>query len=316
MTELSWQDLRLWNGSQNNAFEKLCSQLAAREAVPMGARFVAKAPPDAGVECYWILPGEKEWAFQAKFFVTVPGKVQWAQLDESVKTALSKHSKLTRYTVCLPIDRSDPRVKKQKSFKDAWDRHERKWLGWAKRARRRVTFDYWGETEILERLSRAENRGRFQFWFDRDILDLQWCETRLATAIADVGPRYTPEINVDLPVAQLFDGLGRMPAFYTRLVQLRAEIVKLARRAIQPPPEPSEARQALAESYLNLGKAVDRVTRELSEYKVPSTRDIGFSLLRTAISECETLISICAHSLSDFEKREAERQSLSDQNIA
>jgi hypothetical protein len=316
MTPLSWQDLRPWNGSQNNAFEKLCSQLASREAVPDGARFIAKAPPDAGVECYWIFPDEREWAFQAKFFTTVPGKVQWAQIDESVKTALSKHSKLSRYTVCLPIDRADPRVKKQKSFKDAWDRHERKWLGWARHAHRRVTFDYWGETEILERLSRAEHRGRFQFWFNRETLDLQWCETRLAAAIADAGPRYTPEINVDLPVAQLFDGLGRSPAFYNRLVQLRAEIVKRARRATQPPPKPPEARQALAASYLSLSEALGRVTHQLSECALPSTNDIDFSLLMSAISECEALISTCTRSLVDFETTQAQEEGLSSQGIA
>jgi hypothetical protein len=316
MTPLSWQDLRPWNGSQNNAFEKLCCQLASHEAVPDGARFIAKAPPDAGIECYWIFPGEKEWGFQAKFFTSVLGTTQWAQLDESVKTALSKHPKLSRYTICLPIDRSDPRIKTQKSFKDAWDRHERKWLGWAKNTHRRVAFNYWGETEIFERLSRAEHRGRLQFWFDREILDVQWCQARLAAAIADVGPRYTPEINVDLPVAQLFDGLGRSPAFYDRLVQLRAEIVKRARRAAQPPVKPPEVRQALAASYQSLSEALDHVTQQLSGYASRSTRLIDFSTLMRATSECETLISTCTRELSDFETQQAQKQGLPGQVIA
>jgi hypothetical protein len=316
MTPLSWQDLRSWNGSQHNGFEKLCSQLASQERVPDGGRFIAKAPPDAGVECYWIFPDGKEWVFQAKFFTTVPGKAQWAQLDESIKRALTKHPQLSRYTVCLPIDRSDPRVGKRKSFKDDWDRHERKWLTWATRAHRHVTFDYWGETEILERLSRAEHRGRFQFWFNHETLDIKWCQTRLAAAIADVGPRYTPEINVHLSVAQLFDALGRTPTFYKQIVQLRTNIVKEARRATQMPSKPPEAREVLQGDYLSLSEVLDRVTRHLSECASPKTTNIDFPTALLAVSECETLISKCARSLSDFESSQARRAGLSTQDIA
>ena len=53
MSNIEWTDLRSWNGSQREAFEELCCQLASTEPVPTGAVFVRKGVPDAGVECFW-----------------------------------------------------------------------------------------------------------------------------------------------------------------------------------------------------------------------------------------------------------------------
>src|SRR5260370_30876935 len=126
---LHWQDLRPWQGSQNTAFEELCCQVAAHESVPSGSHFIRKGAPDAGVECFWQLPNADEWAWQAKFFPTSLEDGQWRQLDESVRTALEKHPRLTSYTVCLPIDRQDPRIDRQKWFMDKWNERVDKWRG-------------------------------------------------------------------------------------------------------------------------------------------------------------------------------------------
>ena len=88
---INWKSLRSWSGSQNIAFEELCCQLAAYEQAPQGSIFIRKAPPDAGVECFWKLPNGDEWGWQAKFFPSPPNSGQWSQLDESVKKALEKH---------------------------------------------------------------------------------------------------------------------------------------------------------------------------------------------------------------------------------
>lgn len=57
--------------------------------MPEGSQFTRKGKPDAGVECYWTLPTTEEMAWQAKYFLTLD-TTQWAQLDESVKTARDK----------------------------------------------------------------------------------------------------------------------------------------------------------------------------------------------------------------------------------
>jgi hypothetical protein len=228
---LNWQKLRAWNGSQNAAFEALCCQLGAYEKAPEGSIFIRKAPPDAGVECYWKLPNGDEWGWQAKFFLFPPDKSQWQQIDESVKTALQKHPQITSYTICLPIDRQDPRIGQQKWFMDKWNEHLGKWTGWTQAKGISVEFNYWGEHEIFERLSREEHRGRCFFWFNEELFSQQWFGNRIEEAVANVGPRYTPELNIELPIAQLFDGLGRSTEFYERLMGLYSEIKKAKSKA-------------------------------------------------------------------------------------
>lgn len=120
---IEWHNLRPWNGSQNAAFEALCCQLAAYEPAPWGSNFIRKGEPDAGVECFWKLPNGDEWGWQAKFFLSPPEASQWSQINEAVKKALEKHPQLTLYTICLPIDRQDPRVDQQKWFMDKWEEH-------------------------------------------------------------------------------------------------------------------------------------------------------------------------------------------------
>jgi hypothetical protein len=223
MDNIDWHKLRTMNGSQQAAFEEVCCQLAACEQMALGSRFIRVGAPDAGVECYWILPRGDEHAWQAKFFTATPQKTQWREVDESVKTALEKHSRLTKYTICFPLERADPRRDKEQWFMDKWNHNVAKWKGWAQTKGMSVEFDYWGEHDMLLRLSKEEHRGRFLFWFHQELLSDYWFQGRLDEAIAGAGPRYTPALNVNLPIAHLFDGLGRTTAFFERLrVQVTA----------------------------------------------------------------------------------------------
>lgn len=166
---LEWSRLRSWNGTQSRAFELLCNQLARHEIVPFGSTYVPKGAPDAGVESYWILPDGSEWGFQAKFFTSSMDASRWSQIDDSVKTAVAKHPKLAQYTICLPMDRADPRKEKEKWFKDQWDEHVKKWSGWAAETGREIEFTYWGETEITDRLATEKHAGRYYFWFNKEL---------------------------------------------------------------------------------------------------------------------------------------------------
>jgi len=139
---LNWHDLRPWQGSQHHAFEELCAQLAAAEPPQPGAIFVRKAPPDAGIECYWQLATGEEWGWQAKFFSSI-GDAQWRDLDGSVATALEKHPRLAKYVICTPLDFSDPRLPEKAYPMDRWQARVAKWQGWADARGMRVTFPYW-----------------------------------------------------------------------------------------------------------------------------------------------------------------------------
>lgn len=223
---IDWNALRIWDGSQQTAFEELCCQLARHEDIPHGLEFVRKGTPDAGVECYWKLKNEDEWGWQSKFFTKTPEATQWKELDESITTVLRKHPKLKKYYICIPLDRADPRIEKQKWFMDKWDEKVALWKKQAQDCGMEVGFEYWGTSEIFDRLSKEEHRGRYLFWFNKEQFSLEWFKSRLQETIANVGPRYTPELNVKLPIAKIFGALGCTDEFINEVKNLCGNCLK------------------------------------------------------------------------------------------
>jgi hypothetical protein len=86
-----------------------------------------------------------------------------------------------------------------------------------------------GDHEIWERLSREDHRGRHFFWFNEEYLSHRWFENLAEETISDVGPRYTPELNVALPISELFDGLGRTSEFFAYTATLYGETLRAFR---------------------------------------------------------------------------------------
>ncbi|HYI07594.1 MAG TPA: AVAST type 2 anti-phage system protein Avs2 [Thermoanaerobaculia bacterium] len=231
---INWVALRPFNGSQQTAFEELCCQLARGEDYPAGSTPIRKGTPDAGVEFFWIMPDGDEHVWQAKFFLSRPSSTQWGEIEKSIKAALDKHPRLTRYVVCLPIDRADPRItgkkgQKQKWFMDDWDAHVVTWTTWAADRGMTVDFDYWGESEIMDRLAQERHAGRHFFWFNEKFFSNKWFFERYEEARAAAGARYTPELNVELPISRVFDSLGRTESFFQSFQRLRGLLRKEAR---------------------------------------------------------------------------------------
>ena len=216
---LNWDKLRsdpdVWS-----SFEELCCQLARYE-VPKDSQFVRKAPPDAGVECFCRLHDGSEWGWQAKYFRESPSKQRWRQIDVSVKKALKTHSNLTRYFVCLPVNRSDAKMEGQSSCLDKWNEHVTSW-----KQIKNIEFEYWGTSEIEDRLSNERHSGRTKYFFDTEFLSYDWFDKHLKKAIANAGPRYSSILNVDLPIATNFEALGRTKKFHDRLKQKSKNIYK------------------------------------------------------------------------------------------
>jgi len=199
---------RPWNGSQNEAFEELVCQLARCEQPDANAEFirVRGSGGDSGVECYWVSADGREHGWQAKYFFALKN-TQWRQIDDSIRTAIEKHPRLARYTVALPINLTD--VQKQH-----WDNHVVLWKEWTASAGVDIEFEFWGESEVLDRLSREEHVGRRHFWFGKDELSFDWMSRRMDEVIETAGPRYTPEENVEVEVAQSLQAVARTSDLY------------------------------------------------------------------------------------------------------
>lgn len=225
---LRWNEIRALEGSQASGFEELCAQLARVEA-PEDANFVRKGSPDSGVECYCMLPDGSEWGWQAKFFTAALETSQWRQLDDSVKSALDGHPGLVHYFVCVPRNRSDGKIKGRKSELDRWNEHVSKWTDLAQQRGMDVEFEWWGSSELIERISRPEHIGRRYYWFETREFDQAWFEQRLDKSIVAAGPRYTPELHVELPIALQLQSFTRSEG---ALQRIKSEAIPI-RRALR-----------------------------------------------------------------------------------
>ena len=256
---LAWGGIRALNGSQRDGFEELCAQLARAET-PADGQFVRKGSPDAGVECFATLPNGDEWGWQAKFFTSALGTTQWRQLDDSVGAALENHPALARYYVCVPRDRSDGRSDGSTTEMQQWDQHVVKWRRWASERDMAVEFVWWGASELITQLSRDEHAGRLMFWFqNRAVFSQQWLGNRLDEALEAAGPRYTPKVHVDVPIARQLALFGRTSLASTSIGDLN----KRSRRAFQVlAPSPEERDRASGDFGLTALAQAGRALRE------------------------------------------------------
>lgn len=271
---LDWTAIRALGGSHAAGFEELCSQLARSENAHY-VGFERKGTPDGGVECFATLSDGSEWGWQAKYFHEVLGDSQWAQIDESVGSALEKHPRLSRFYVCIARDLPDARIKGQKSARNRWSERVAKWRSWAQARGMSVEFVLWGSSELIERLSTPSQRGRLQFWFDVQVLDGRWFEQRLAEALKAAGPRYTPELHQKLPLAADFEAFGRT-AFLEQQIKAAARPLRETMRRLgyevkqQTPQQLIEIHQILVS---NMQKALSAFS-ELSIEPIGTLRDL------------------------------------------
>lgn len=295
---LDWNSIRPLDGSRAKGFEELCAQLARAESPPNSC-FERKGTPDAGVECYTAFGDGSEWGWQAKYIDGL-GDAQWPQLDDSVKTALEKHSKLVRYFICAPLDRPDARIDSRRSAKQRWDEHVKKWGGWASARDMTVEFVWWGSHELLDRLTRPCHVGRVRFWFDIHGFDATWFQARLEDAVRTAGPRYTPEIHVALPIAAELEAFGRTEQFFDHI---KAH-AKSIRKSLQTfgYSESKVAGPPVIEAVATLSAKVQAVLNELSAVNALPVGELPFRRIADQVAATETAATELGELLTTLER--------------
>ena len=99
---MNWKNIRVYNNSQNNAFEELVCQLARQEKTSGYKRFVRNGTPDGGVECFWELEDGRKIAWQAKYVFDIDGVI--AEADRSYNNALKSHATMCKFVIAIPFD--------------------------------------------------------------------------------------------------------------------------------------------------------------------------------------------------------------------
>ena len=227
---IDFRTIRPHHGSRHSGFEELVCQLAALETAP-GVPFHRKgAGADAGLECYRVESDGSETGWQAKYFFEL-GSNEAAQLTKSFNQAVARHPQLGRFIVSLPFNLSDGRVGNRISERDRWNR----WVQARTKAiaPRTIVIELLDETQFIERLSRTEPRyaGRRHYWFDLLHFTPDWFQTRFTITRQALGTRYTPELNIELPIRRGLLAIARDPSFIESLTRLADDIDEARHRA-------------------------------------------------------------------------------------
>ena len=209
---LNWRNIRVHNNSQNSAFEELVCQFARRESPNNNKRFTRLGTPDGGVECFWEINDGTEIGWQAKYVFNVDDLI--SQADKSIKTAIKNHPKMVRYIIAAPFNLPDPHYtgkagRPVKSAKAKWSEKVEQWKTELSTEESLIEVELWDESYLNDLLTKPQNEGLRYYWFHGNEFTFDRFKNNLDSAIADLGPRYTPEVNITLQISAFFDYLIR-----------------------------------------------------------------------------------------------------------
>lgn len=207
-SSIDFRAIRPYEGDKRKGFEELICQLARREEEQDAHEFrrIEGSGGDAGVEAYWIFGDGTKHGYQAKYFLATKD-IGWAQIDESVRTALQNHPELKKYTIAIACDLTDRSGKrgKGKTGWEHWEDHKAKWQKWAKDQEISVDFVPWTKSEITDHLiTNTANRGLVLYWFNAQLFDKIWFQKLFERARADLGERFQPEDHVEVNLKKVF----------------------------------------------------------------------------------------------------------------
>lgn len=233
---IDFRSIREHNGAAYRGFEELVVGLIPSLDEEAKDRKVNRhGSPDSGVEAYLEFGDGAVWGWQAKYIFSI-GKVELQQMKKSFETALESFPTLTRYTFVLPMNL--PAGQRGESAKKKIDKAFKEWTLRAANEGRTVEFRFVGETELINALVQEEHVGHVFYWFDRRLLFSQeWLQKRYAQARKKAEPRYTPEVNIDVPTRFAFEGLGLTGEFEEELARLIRNLASAIRRWPSAPEE-------------------------------------------------------------------------------
>ena len=138
---------------------------------------------DGGVEAIAFTVSGQHVGQQSKFFGKLEA-AQWRQVDESVRTTIHKHPELTRYIVCVPLDRTPGQLSKWTGLVSAWHA-----------VKPTLTVEWVGKSELIGLLLKPAASHLLTYWFDCPQFSMGWVSAQTEVAIDQMHDRYTPQLH-------------------------------------------------------------------------------------------------------------------------
>ena len=251
-----WRTIRSSNVSQARAFEEISYLL--RYDTPSGAQVTKTGDPDGGFEWYLTHRNGVQWGWQAKYTFDI---------DSALK------------------------LMERKSAREKFEDRKRSWAMRIQGASR-VRIDLLTSGDLLDRLaSHRDHRGKIYFFWNLEVFDQNWCRRKLAATITSAGPRYTPELNVELPISGALDALRDSSTFRRTLAELCNNV--------------STAANAVADNTYK-GSGLARARAVVSEARALS-RSLG---RQSQVEECLTIDRVRVQATQLLERTQVVRAGL------
>lgn len=183
--EIKFSQIRTLEGRQDKGFEELCVQLLSElcSETLLGIDRVEGRGGDGGVEAIATTETANKIGLQTKFFTNL-SSTQWTQIDESVKTAIKKHPELTRYLICVPLDRTPGQLTK-------WAQWKAKWTS----LKPDMSVEWVGFSELANHLVKPRVSHLLTYWLGCPDFSLNWLSRQTLSAIDQLHDRYTPRLH-------------------------------------------------------------------------------------------------------------------------
>ena len=222
-----FEDIREWRGSKDQAFEELCYQL--RDQTPANARLVKTGNPDGGFEWYVTFRNGVQWGWQVKYIFDT--NTLLTAMEKNLRTVVKKRPMCRKLTFCIPYDLPDSPGEGQ--WKSARQKFEDRKISWRRRipGADRVRLELLCVGDLLQRLvQHPDRRGILRFFWDKEIFSPEWCAVRHAVVTDAVRGRYTPDLNINLPVAFSVQGLGLSEPYWQMFGTRSRDVLETAER--------------------------------------------------------------------------------------
>ena len=212
LPEINFYKIRPHQGSRNIGLQVLITQLA-RDNTQATERFVVKGPgADGGIECYSIAADLSETGWQVKLVPSWDAAA--SQFTSSFKKALDSHPNLKTFIVCVPFDLSDSRDKNKKTSKAKYDDWKAARLKEATDAGLSISIEFWGASEILERLKQGPHASeRITYWFNETVLNDAQLSRHFRHVKSAIGDRYDVDNHQGLAIEKSLLGACRGEAW-------------------------------------------------------------------------------------------------------
>ncbi|HZL10540.1 MAG TPA: hypothetical protein VFC65_11115 [Prolixibacteraceae bacterium] len=183
---MNWNSFNTYGDSPNNSFETLCNQLFERYLKRTYSNDLVKfrvingTGGDGGIEAYGQLISGEIIAVQSKWFPQIIDVQEIAQIRKSIITAKNLRPNIIQYIICIPHDVSSLKYGRgiQGGDKKPINNYEEKTIdAFTDEIANQypdLGITWWFENRIESELQQQENEGVFKFWFDKEIISIDY----------------------------------------------------------------------------------------------------------------------------------------------